>query len=162
MIQRKQTIYLALAFICTVLLIVFPVFTITAEDEGVLYKGSFGAYGMFSEDGESTEIPIYLLYIFLAMLSLIALFLYKNRKRQMLVCRFNLILNILLAVSLTVFYYLGKGILEEELTKKGFDAVGFSVDVGFFLAVATIPFLILAIRGIKHDENLLKSIDRIR
>ncbi|MCB9225106.1 MAG: DUF4293 domain-containing protein [Crocinitomicaceae bacterium] len=162
MIQRKQTIYLALAFICIVLLLFFPIFNISSERYGEVFEGSFGAHGLYSSDGNSSEFPLYVIYIVLALISAACIMLYKNRKKQLMLTRLNLIFHVLITFSFCVFFYLGKSIVTEELTSKGFANVSFSMDMGFIFLAATIPFLILAIRGIKHDEELLKSIDRIR
>lgn len=162
MIQRKQTIYLALAFICMALLIFFPIFGIQSERFGEIVEGSFGAHGLYVSDGSSSSFPLYVIFIALALLSAAGIFLYKDRKKQLLLCRLNLIFHILIAFAFLAFYYLGKTMVEDALTSKGLTGVQFSVDIGFFFLVATIPFLILAIRGIKHDENLVQSLDRIR
>lgn len=79
-----------------------------------------------------------------------------------MICRINLILNILVVFALSLFFYVGKGIVLDQLKEEGFEQVEFKLATGFFVAVAAIPFLIMAIRGIKSDEKLLKSIDRIR
>tara|TARA_B100000886_G_scaffold335217_1_gene291949 strand:+ start:57 stop:218 length:162 start_codon:yes stop_codon:yes gene_type:complete len=34
--------------------------------------------------------------------------------------------------------------------------------VGFYMLISSIPFLFLANRGIKKDEDLVKSLDRLR
>jgi ABC-type Mn2+/Zn2+ transport system permease subunit len=129
--------------------------------DGEVMEGTFGAHGLQTSEG-SSSFPLYVIYIVMALLTAAGILLYKDRKKQLMLTRLNLIFHILIAFSFSVFYYLGKTMVEEELTAKGFDKVAFSMEIGFFLLVATIPFLILAIRGIKHDENLLKSIDRIR
>lgn len=162
MLQRKQTIYLALAFICLVLLLVFPIFSISAERAGLTYSGAFGAYGMTGSEGESVEFPLFILIIVLALFTSFSIMSYKNRKRQLVVCRINLILHILMVLSFIGIYYMGKSTVLEDLEKRAFSNTAFTLDIGFYLAAATIPFLILAIRGIKQDEALLKSIDRIR
>tara|TARA_Y100000589_G_scaffold328065_1_gene371367 strand:+ start:49 stop:210 length:162 start_codon:yes stop_codon:yes gene_type:complete len=34
--------------------------------------------------------------------------------------------------------------------------------VGFYMLISSIPFLFLANRGIKKDDDLVKSLDRLR
>lgn len=161
MIQRKQTIYLLLAFIMVLLLFFFPIFSLKAVKFGQEYGGSFGAYGIQGED-YNQGFPMYLLYAFMALLTAMSIAFFKNRKKQLLLCRINFIVHLLIVIGLTVFYYVGKGIAEERMADFGFSHPEFSVDLGYFFAVATIPFILLAIRGIKADEALLSSIDRIR
>ena len=162
MIQRKQTVYLVLAFTCIVLLLVFPIFSLSAEQAGIVTEGTFGAHGMEGAEGVQTEYPIYLIFISLALFSALGIMSFKNRKRQLVVTRISLILHILLAFSLCLFYYVGGNMLADKLEANGFENIHFDLSTGFFLVVAAIPFIILSIRGIKQDEELLKSIDRIR
>ena len=79
-----------------------------------------------------------------------------------MICRLNLIIHALVSLGLLTFYYVGKSIALDRLKEKGFSDPQFGVGVGFFLCIAAIPFIILAIRGIRGDEQLLRSIDRIR
>lgn len=163
MIQRKQTIYLGLAFISMLLTLFFPLFTIesTVCATGAPEVVTYGAYGMSNGD-MNADMPLYIIFIFLAVLTAVGIAFFKNRKRQLLVTRINLILTILLAISLAIFYYVFSGVVAKEVGMKGYCEATVNVGVGFFMVVAAIPFLILAIRGIRADEALLKSIDRIR
>ena len=162
MLQRKQTIYLFLAFLCVVLILFFPIFNIETIQDGEIFEGSFTAYGFQTQDGAVVGLPIYIVLIVMAMLSALGVFLYRNRARQLMVCRVNLLLHILVTVSFAVFFYMGQSLIVENTVADSTAEVSFGLDVGFFLLVASIPFLLLAIRGIKQDEQLLRSIDRIR
>ena len=177
MIQRVQTIYLTLALICMALLILFPLFSVVATTDGVTIAGEVNSHGfaiteapttdaegMTFKTAEPVDLPIYLIFMSLALFSAASIMLYKNRKRQLLFCRFNFILHILVVISFYVFYYLGQTALATAMAEKTAAEVdiAFSMEIGFYLLIPTIPFLFLAIRGIKNDEKLLKSIDRIR
>jgi len=85
------------------------------------------------------------------LMSFISIFSYKNRKRQMNLNRFNILIHIIL---LGVFVYQSL-MLSGEITisKKG---------IGVFIPVVSIVFLVLANKAIKRDENLVKSVDRLR
>ena len=150
-----------LALTCSLLLLFYPIFSLSAMQVGKEYEGSFGALGIQGED-YSQEFPLYILFVFMSLLSFVGIALYKKRKKQLMLCRINLIVHILIGVSLTIFYYVGKGIALDRLRENGFSHPEFGIDAGFFFAIAAIPFLVLAIRGIKGDEKLLQSIDRIR
>ncbi|MFD1551200.1 DUF4293 domain-containing protein [Putridiphycobacter roseus] len=163
MLQRIQTIYLLLAAACSVSLLFLPIYFVNiANDTDV--SATFGAYGLVSDNLLNTEIPLYLLFILWTMLSIIAIFLYKNRKKQLLVCRINLLLQFLIAIGFLLFSFFGKSLLKEQLIELGHDAseVTFSMGIGYFCLFLGIPFLLLAIRGIRNDEQLLKSLDRLR
>ncbi|WP_027420900.1 DUF4293 domain-containing protein [Crocinitomix catalasitica] len=166
MLQRIQTIYLLLAFICMALLLVFPIFSIeifVPELESTKLA-VFGANGIESEETVAGLFPFYGVIISLALFSLMGLLFYKNRKRQLMMTRISLVLHLLVVVAIYLFYYLGKPYVVEYLSN--LDAqnitVTFFMEIGFFLLIPTIPLLILAIRGIKRDENLIKSLDRLR
>jgi hypothetical protein len=177
MIQRIQTIYLTLALICMALLILFPLFSVDATSEGVHIKGEMNSHGFTITDTPSVdengmsfekpapvELPVYLIFMSLALLTAASIMLYKNRKRQLLFCRLNFILHLLVVISFYIFYYLGQEALAQAMTERAGETVeiAFSMEVGFYLLIPTVPFLYLAIRGIKNDAKLLKSIDRIR
>ncbi|TPD67158.1 DUF4293 domain-containing protein [Flavobacterium microcysteis] len=136
MIQRIQTIYLVAAFIVMGNLpFVFPLET--------------------SSTGVKTFASDHLLDISLftlsALLSLITIFLFKNRKLQFVLCRLNIILNLIL---LGLFVYHSLSLSGEVATsEKG---------IGMFLPIFSIVFLVLANKAIKKDEDLVKSVDRLR
>lgn len=161
MIQRKQTIYLLLAFICNILLFFFPIFSLSAKSFGSEQVGFFGPYGIESAD-YSQSFPVFLVYIVMSILTALGIALYKNRRKQLVMCRLNLIFHGMIALGLITFYYVGKNIAIDRITEKGMSDAHVGVEAGFFLVIAAIPFILLAIRGIRADEELLRSIDRIR
>ncbi len=90
-------------------------------------------------------------FIISGLLSLITIFLFKNRKLQFVLGRLNIILNfILLGFLVYLFLNLPGGV---ETPKKG---------IGMFLPIISIVFLVLANKAIKKDEDLVKSVDRLR
>lgn len=150
-----------LAFVCTVLLLVFPIFNVTASSMGQTVTAEFGAYGLSGPDFKGT-FPIYLVFITLSLLSAAAILMYKKRPRQLLIVRLNLIVHVMVTIGIFLFYYMGKGIVASKIGRDVSATVEFSYGAGFFLLVPPLAFLLLAIRGIKHDENLVRSLDRLR
>lgn len=139
MIQRIQTIWLLLAFLLSVILFVVPVFK--AGDNTLKIGGDYVA------------VIINVISIFL---SLWAIFRYKNRKGQKQMTYLNVIVNIgLLAWLFNIISNF------EEIQKISFGQDGYFW-IGAFLPIFTILCLILAIAGIRKDEKLLKSLDRLR
>lgn len=136
MIQRIQTIYLLIAFIIMgILPFVFPLETSAAGQK------------TFAMDHMSDMI----LFGLSAALSLITIFLFKNRKLQFVLGRLNIILNLIL---LGLFVYHSLSLSGEVATsEKG---------IGMFLPIFSIVFLVLANKAIKKDEDLVKSVDRLR
>lgn len=164
MLQRIQTIYLLLATICSVLMLFFPIFQIVVVDTtgNQSMSSSFGAYGVHGDT--TSAMPLYLIFVFSAMLSIIAIFLYKNRKKQLLICRLNLLFQIVVAISFLLVYFFGLNYISSTYTDLGYltNNVRITIGLGYYLLFLGIPFLLLAIRGIRADEALLKSLDRLR
>ena len=86
-----------------------------------------------------------------AALALISILRYKNRQNQFVVNRLNMILNLFL---LGFFVYRSLSLSGENvISEKG---------IGMLIPVFSIVFLVLANRAIKKDEDLVKSVDRLR
>jgi membrane protease YdiL (CAAX protease family) len=136
MIQRIQSIYMLLvAAIAGGLTFIFGLYTTI---EGV---------EIFAKDD-----PLYIgLFMASAILALITIFLFKNRKLQFVLNRFNIIFNLTL---LGVFVYRMLTLSgETEVSEKG---------IGIIIPIISIVLLVLANRAIKKDEDLVKSVDRLR
>lgn len=177
MIQRVQTIYLFLAFLCMASLLVFPLFSITTTYDSISITGVFDSHGfsvpdiptvneegMTYEKGENIDVPVWGVIISLSLLTAASIMMYKKRKRQLMLTRMNFIFHIIIVIAFYSFFYLGQPVLTEAMQSQSLGEVDitFNMETGFFLLIPTIPFLFLAIRGIKNDEKLLQSIDRIR
>jgi membrane-anchored protein YejM (alkaline phosphatase superfamily) len=95
---------------------------------------------------------IYLsLFLGSALLSLISIFNYKNRQTQFVIGRLNIILNFILLGLFVYQLLISPG--ESQISEKG---------VGIFIPIFSIVFLVLANKAIKKDEDLVKSVDRLR
>ena len=141
MIQRIQSIWLLLAAICA--FVTYPL---------VLYVGKLA-------DGSERQFLLgdhFLLMLFiiaLGVLSLICIFLFKNRKLQFRLTVFTIVL--------TIGYLFLQYVMIEQFKKEGAIQTG-SYKVAALLPLLTIIFLILAARGIYKDDKLVKSLDRLR
>ena len=137
MIQRIQSIYLLVAaIIMGALPFVFPLETDSSNNKQVFF---------------TDHLTDMLLFFSSAALSLITIFLFKNRQLQFVLGRLNIILNLIL-LGLFVYHSLSVsgGVATPE---KG---------IGMFLPIFSIVFLVLANKAIKKDEDLVKSVDRLR
>ncbi len=136
MLQRIQTIYLLLAIIVSAGLIF--VFSLWENSAGV---------DVFAQD----QLLIFGMFMASAAISLVSIFMFKNRKLQFVLGRLNIILNFFL---LGVFVYWSLTLPGEiDISEKG---------IGMFLPIISIVFLVLANKAIKKDEDLVKSVDRLR
>ncbi len=136
MLQRIQTIYLLL---CVLFSGVFPFFIKiwTAENKLEVYANS-------------NEIYIGL-FLISSILALVSIFSFKKRQKQFVLNRLNMILNFII-IGLLVNHSLSLS-GEAKVSEKG---------IGMLLPIFSIVFLALANRAIKRDEDLVKSVDRIR
>ena len=136
MLQRIQTVYLLIAAIVSAGLLFVLHLWVTNGDVIVYVKDNL----------------LYLsLFLGSALLSVVSIFKYKNRKSQFILGRLNIILNFIL---LGFFVYQSLNISgETAVSEKG---------IGMLLPIVSIVFLALANKAIKKDENLVKSVDRLR
>ena len=96
----------------------------------------------------------HLFWVFLDFLHSLQFFQFsvtKKRKNQFILGRFNIILNFIL---LGLFVYQSLNLSgETKVSEKG---------IGMLIPLISIVFLALANKAIKKDEDLVKSVDRIR
>lgn len=92
------------------------------------------------------------------LLALYIIFKFKNRKLQLKLGQFNYLL--LLAIILSIYFSVRNLINLAPLNE--FEDVKTVYWIGFYLPVAAIAFQFLANRGIKKDEELVKSVERLR
>ncbi len=150
MIQRIQTIYLLLIQAITSALFFIPFSEFTVDNQ-IYY---FNFKGIFTETGEliTSIYPVIILLSLISLLTLITVFIYKNRNLQIRLSIFNLLLNIGL-VGIVVYYILS--------TTTDLNSV-VSYKIAIVLPIISVILYILAIKSIKKDEDLIKSLDRIR
>lgn len=141
MIQRKQTLWLLLAAIASCLTLKFPYYT------GNIIKDTVTGIKTFELLNARFDIFITILSVAVGVAALITIFLYNDRKKQMLFTAVNTVVSVLVIV----LYYLQ--------TKKFIDGA-YSITSIFAIAVPVL--LIMAIVGINKDEKLIKSVDRLR
>ena len=129
MLQRIQSVFL---FICSVITPIMIFFVPIFESESKV---------MFASDFLWAKV-----FLFIStLLSLISITLYKNRKKQILLCSFSRT-QITIALILLLFLY-----------KK-------QLNVKIELLLFAIPYILLILSSyfIKRDDKLVKSSDRIR
>lgn len=136
MLQRIQSIYLAVVFIAVAVLpYVFPLWKVDRKEfmfnKNMLYVVLFGL---------STALTV------------ISIISFKKRQHQFVLNRLNMILNLIL---LGLFVY-------RSLNLSGETPVVSEKGIGMFLPIISIVMLVLANKAIKKDEDLVKSVDRLR
>ncbi|WP_264564922.1 DUF4293 domain-containing protein [Flavobacterium sp. N3904] len=137
MIQRIQTIYLFLAFLAVgVLPYIFPLWVLNNGKDYYFMQNQFYVILL----GLSTAITVYSIISF------------KKRQTQFVLNRLNIILNLIL-LGLFVYHSLNISGEAVAVSKKG---------IGMFLPIFAIVVLVFANKAIKKDEDLVKSVDRLR
>ena len=137
MIQRIQTLYLVLSFTITgVLPFVFPLWS-TVDGKEYLFMQNQLYVILF---GLSTT------------LSLLSIISFKKRQHQFVIGRLNIILNLIL-LGLFVYHSLNLSGETPAVSEKG---------IGMFLPILAIVLLGFANKAINKDEDLVKSVDRLR
>ena len=155
MIQRIQTVYLAVATLLMALSLILPIAVFQVS--GVEYE--LGAFSLHN-DAESITYPVIWMGSILAaatVLPLLIIFLFKNRLLQIRLCVSEIVLLLGSATFLALYCYRLCDVLSEMFTNLNF-TLGFAA---LMPVVAIIP-VVLAIRGIAKDEALVRSLDRIR
>ena len=105
--------------------------------------------------------PLIALTVLMTALPIFTIFKYKKRELQVKLCHLEMLLNIIL-IGLVFLYY------DADIQKiiAAVEGDTYQLDVAYFIGMAlplvNIVLEIFAIRGIKKDIELLKSIDRLR
>jgi|JI6StandDraft_1071083.scaffolds.fasta_scaffold689009_1 hypothetical protein len=136
MLQRIQTIWFIIAAACT-----FATF------KCAFYSGSVSATSPATDFNASSYFLITILTSAIGMLSLVLIFLYGNRKQQFKIS----ILNLVASLGLIALYFWRTN-----------QFVSGAITIFAIFTFAIPVFLFLATRAIWKDEQLIKSVDRLR
>ncbi len=156
MIQRIQSVYLLLAAMA-----VFSVFLVDVArfTDAAGNANSLGLYRLKLASGEIKSVSASLLPILLLSLAgalqLFSIFAYRNRRRQMQLVRFSYIA--LLTGVAAIWYFTDQNYWSLQLAEPDL-----SYRAGFYLPFVSFAFAWLANRAIRNDEELVKSLDRLR
>ena len=150
MIQRIQSLWLLLAAICALAALQFSFYSGNILDNEQLVLRNLTAVGLTGNTNDvKTNVNAISLLLAAAtgILSLVAIFMYANRKTQI---RITLI-ALLLSLGLAAYMFL----LTTEFTEG-------KVSLTAIFSLLPPVFLFLAWRGIYKDEKLVRSMDRLR
>jgi hypothetical protein len=151
MLQRIQSFYLLVSLLLYGILFFTPLFYVQSNAD------AYTIYSYKINPGQNTLkiniTPIALLIGIMALVLLISIFLYKNRKFQIRILQFNLVLTIISLFAIGKFLY-------------SFSTLSSDAHIRLTLSIS-IPFIAsilqyLAIRGIRKDQALVDSLNRLR
>lgn len=157
MIQRIQSIFLLLSSLSIGSLflesITFADVEVIGGNNTVLSSNAMLQDSVFNIMDNTVLIIIAALVV---LLSLIAIFLYKDRMKQKLVNRLSIVGSIVLLILASLFFFNAYNELSNTETYL------FEVEYGALSPILGIIFGFLANHFINKDENLVRSQDRLR
>ena len=152
MLQRIQSVYLLAVLILSCVMLFLP----WASYTGNYVSYEFGCMGLcIYKDTLVTVLNSWALTAVAAIvpiLALISIFLYKKRILQIRFCIFNLLLMASFYALFAVYFYI--------ISQQGMKLNQLFISLVFPLI--NMIFTYLAIRAIKKDEELLRSMSRLR
>ena len=144
MLQRIQSIYLLIVILLAGLVAFFVPFW-KGPNEELMYLNSM------LQANEITVMVIPIMFMVAALVALLTLITFKNRTKQIIYNRLNIVINFLL-LGIIVYHQLmlpGEALVSEK-------------GIGVFIPLVVIVFLALANKAIIKDDKLVKSVDRLR
>lgn len=140
MLQRIQTVYLLFAVLCYTAMFILPIRTAFTNDstgvnEPIMYLYHNGVLSILAGLG--------------ILVALITIFLYGNRRVQAMLA----LLGAFNALGLLALIGLGMSQHPENIDHWG---------LGVIMPLLALVFSLLAFRGIKRDDKLVRSADRLR
>ncbi|MDD3309004.1 MAG: DUF4293 domain-containing protein [Dysgonamonadaceae bacterium] len=149
MFQRIQTVYLFLVCVCMAVSIFSPLAIMECNGSTV----ELNAFSFYKGVDIAFEtIVLFVIGLISSLISLIAIFLFKNRKKQIRITIWNIIIMIVFIVYLLYLSFM-KGDVVGIFTKFSWGAL---------LPLIAIIFAIISIKRIKKDEELVRSLERLR
>ncbi len=145
MIQRIQSVFLLIAAVAFALLFQFPFVVSDVADEGFLADKDFDVFD---------HIALMILAGVAASLTLISIFLFKKRKIQIRVTYLSILVGISVLITAGVMFY------EQALVL--FEKAAIHQRLGLYLPLIGLIMGFFAIRFIRKDDKIVKSMDRLR
>ncbi|MBT8317270.1 MAG: DUF4293 domain-containing protein [Lutibacter sp.] len=144
MIQRIQSVYLLIATLLSGGLIFM--LKLWENEEGL----DFFVLDSFSSNSLLLKSMAVLFFVS-AFLTFIAIFQFKKRQLQFVLGRLSILINFII---LGIVVYFSQNLSGEiSVSEKG---------IGLMIPILTILFVVIANKAIKKDDELVKSVDRLR
>ncbi|MBQ9649200.1 MAG: DUF4293 domain-containing protein [Prevotella sp.] len=151
--QRKQTLFLLVAVILTVLCLCSQIGSYHAAGLDVAR-----VYNLWFTDPlghrHFDTWPLFAILLPTAALGTYTIFIYRNRKIQALFCA----LNVLLIIGWYICFF----VVAQTVDHKTWGAVDFVPSWPAVLPAVALILYLMARRAIRADEKLVRSLDRIR
>ena len=148
MIQRIQTLYLLLVAFVMIAMLFFPLGYVYSE-EGA--SSMFNVFGLHGQDNPVAWF-LFVLPVACTLLSVLTVFFYNPRKLQIKLGYITLFVFVL--------FYICGGFLLWNLKQQCNANISYTIVCIFPLIAFVLE--ILAIKGIRKDEKLIRSLNRLR
>ena len=155
MIQRAQSIYLLSVTILMVFLIVLPIAEVVIGGGEILVYYNYGIKRYVAENSEIIvyTVPVTIITCVIGIISFINIFLYTNRNMQMRICLYNILL--LAGLMVLIYFYF-------VVIKKRLNVSSHTFKLSIVFPIISLILTLMALRGIRKDEALVKSYERLR
>lgn len=179
MIQRIQTLWLALAFCCAVLCFLFPLaeYSTVVESTGQEIKAQLNLLPkdnpeMMTQMAEGAPVvdysqrmsgfrtwPLTLLTVLWGAIAVGVIFLYRRRMTQMKIVSLGFLLNL---VYVFLVFFWAVDAFAKLLAPMGGGEPHITWHVAAYAPIVSLLFFVLARRGIRNDEAKVRAADRLR
>ncbi|HEY4198482.1 MAG TPA: DUF4293 domain-containing protein [Mucilaginibacter sp.] len=155
MLQRIQSVYLLIASLVIFALFLFPLVHnvyVAGVPSTIMVTGIFQDVNGAQAHTQSF-IALICATVVVAIIPLVLIFLYKNRKQQMLLC------------YVYIFIIFGYSFWMAQMVKTATDGANLNTNnfgIGALLSSVSIVLVLMAAKAIQRDEKLVKSADRLR
>ncbi len=152
MIQRVQTIWLLLASLTLMMLLLVPIVT-KINDNTEFWILVSGLYQKAASGTAKIEAFTALMVstLVVSVITFANIFAFSNRTLQKRIC------NVVIILIISLSFWISQA---AQKIPGGLENVNYNV--GAFMPVLAILFVFMAMRGIRKDEQLIKSADRLR
>lgn len=157
MLQRIQTVYLLLAIALIALSAILPLAFYSNIIQGQQFN--YTVLGFLQPQNDFAKgfnsLPLFIFAAISILLSLVTIFSFKKRKFQLSLSTFNIV-AVLFYIGILAYYF------SNVITNNAGSNVNISLKYPLTFPAIALIFILLAMRAIKKDENLVKSLDRLR
>ena len=150
MIQRKQSVFLLLAFIASVVCLCLPLGSFEPQAMGVSFK-MYNLMVMLGTGADYSVCGLFSVLVLSSLLSISTIWLYNNRMLQSRLCACNLFL--------LVAWYIVLGVMTRNVI-----SVDTSFHVGFAVCLPAVSIILVQMArvAILKDEKRVRDSERIR
>ncbi len=147
MIQRIQTVFLFLSAVLAGFLFFIPIASFDLGNEIVNLS-------IFGVENHSGALLLLILAVLMLAVPFVTIFMYKKRELQLKLSSFNVFLNALFCGLIFLFYV--------DNIREKLSAETVIYNFGVYVPLINMVLSILAMRWIRKDIELIKSVDRLR